>query len=500
MNDVLAGGDAAADPDDVADLDTASTIAELAQVRHHQRWWQAREVALLAHYADVTAHVETGPEVPRTQLLQGDRMVSGGGEGAPRVSEFAALEIAALWNEGVEGVDGRFHQALDLRHRFPQLWRHVMTADLPTWVAAKITTKASKLGGDAARQLDAELAEVIGNLPTPRLLRLADGLVLKLSPPDDAQASRSGDQTRRGVWVRQRPDARATTIAGICAVLDAGDADALEQQVRRLAQLLAQGGDQRGLDDRRAAALAVMAYPARALQLLQASVLDELPADVDDDWGPCPAAGQAGHLCGQVIVDPERLLPAADLVIHLTDAAVAGGADRSPGLGAPAAAARVDDASGSDQQIARVERIGPMLADWLGDLLAHHRVTVRPVLNLDRLAPVDSYEIPRSMRQAIHYREPYDTFPGSTRHTWRGCDLDHTEPYQVGGPPGQTSLENLAPLSRRAHRAKTFGGWQLHQVVPGVLVWRSPGGYVYLVTAGQSILIDTPAQHARHAA
>ncbi|HEX2857270.1 MAG TPA: DUF222 domain-containing protein, partial [Propionibacteriaceae bacterium] len=310
------------DPSDVADLDTAATVAELGQVRTLQRLWQAREVALLAHFADCTAHVETGADLPATRVLHGDRMVPGGADGTPQVSEFAALEVAALWNTPVEAVDARIHEALDLRHRFPSLWRRVMAGQLDTWVATKITWKASRLDRDGARRLDTRIDPVAATLPTSRLLRLVDGQVAKLTPPAEAQDDRTRDQGRRGVWIRQRPNHRATTIATLTGVLDAGDADALDQQVRRIAHLLAQGGDQRGLDDRRAAALGLMAFPARALQLLQASILDELPTDLGETWGgSCPAAGQAGHLCGQITVDPERLLPKAEIVVHLSDTA-----------------------------------------------------------------------------------------------------------------------------------------------------------------------------------
>ena len=64
-------------------------------------------------------------------------------------------------------------------------------------------------------------------------------------------------------------------------------------------------------------------------------------------------------------------------------------------------------------------------------------------------------------------------------------DLDHTQPYRPrnkGGPPGQTRLGNLGPMSRSSHRAVTHGGWRRAQPGPGYFVHRSPQGYVYLVT------------------
>ncbi|HET9127015.1 MAG TPA: hypothetical protein VFN73_02955, partial [Propionibacteriaceae bacterium] len=100
----------------------------------------------------------------------------------------------------------------------------------------------------------------------------------------------------------------------------------------------------------------------------------------------------------------------------------------------------------------------------------------------------------------LRHRQPYDTFPGSTRASTHGCDLDHTHPYQPGGPPAQTRLDNLSPLSRRAHRAKTHGGWTLTQPLPGILIWTSPHSHTYLVTAGHSIRIDAKREPERGAA
>ena len=59
------------------------------------------------------------------------------------------------------------------------------------------------------------------------------------------------------------------------------------------------------------------------------------------------------------------------------------------------------------------------------------------------------------------------------------CDLDHTEPWEHGGP---TCPCNLAPLCRRHHRCKQAEGWRLEHQEPGVLVWRTPAGRSYVTT------------------
>jgi hypothetical protein len=65
-------------------------------------------------------------------------------------------------------------------------------------------------------------------------------------------------------------------------------------------------------------------------------------------------------------------------------------------------------------------------------------------------------------------------------------DVDHTAPYvrpsggSAAGPPGQTGLHNLGPLSRREHRFKTFGRVSVRQPVPGTFVWRTRFGRVII--------------------
>ncbi|MGA4668512.1 HNH endonuclease signature motif containing protein [Propionibacteriaceae bacterium Y1923] len=190
-----------------------------------------------------------------------------------------------------------------------------------------------------------------------------------------------------------------------------------------------------------------------------------------DGFDPdCPARGQRGHTCGTVTVDPEQLLPRAQLFVHLSEATLRAG-----------------------EGLMRVEKAGGLLADWVKELNGNTRVTVRPVLHPDQLATSDSYEVPARMREWVTLRNTHEAFPFSQRPS-RGLDLDHTIPWRPT-PAGQEPLtrpDNLAPLSRKVHRAKTHGGWHLSQPLPGTFLWRSPLRFGYLVTRSHTWLVEDP--------
>ena len=156
------------------------------------------------------------------------------------------------------------------------------------------------------------------------------------------------------------------------------------------------------------------------------------------------------------------------LHLHLTDSALRAG----DGLVRPE--------HGDPLTLAQVQ-------EWLADTGCH--VTVRPVVDPVATSPVDAYETPYRLRDALFLRDPVDVFPYGNA-TSRTLDLDHTTPYVPlgrGGPPGQTGLHNLGPLTRSHHRAVTFGGWRRRQPDPGTYVFRSPNGHVFL-TSNQGTL------------
>jgi len=156
-----------------------------------------------------------------------------------------------------------------------------------------------------------------------------------------------------------------------------------------------------------------------------------------------------------------------------------------------------DEALTSGTGVARVEGIGPVTLDRVRSWLGHTHVTVKPVIDLNNQVPVDAYEIPDRIRDAVHLRSPVDCFPYASS-TARTGDLDHTIAYlspDEGGPPGQTGLDKLGPLTRTHHRIKTHGRWQVSQPFSGVFVWRTPHGRHYLVdhTGTQRALRALPA-------
>ncbi|ROR53066.1 uncharacterized protein DUF222 [Luteococcus japonicus] len=463
------------------DLTSAQTVDAMLSARRRAWMAEAEEFELAAHFADL----HPGEAVEQQQqpagsavVLFGEKSVRPGHDGTPEVAEFASLEIAAALNITREAADCLIGDALSLRHRLPKVWQKMRDGFLRVGVARAIVAKTASLPLQQALQLDRELASLVEGVSAYRLIATAEGLVLELTPAEQAQDDYERAQASRGVWIGQS----GFGVSDVAGVVNAADGIFLDAQLDRVAGILAQGGSTDSRDVRRSTALGILATPARALQLLQASLLDaaddpELPFDdaVSEDQGAdsCPAAGLRGHTCGAVTVDPELLLPKATVVVHVEENTVA----------------EMDG-------VARVERCGPVLAEWMADLLQNTRITVRPVVDATNITPSDSYEVSARMRQVVTSRNPYEVFPGSKKPA-QTCDLDHTEPWHPPPPapaaePPATRPDNLGPLSRTVHRAKTHGGWLLRQLAPGMFFWRSPDGFAYLVTPSRSWMIHNP--------
>ena len=140
--------------------------------------------------------------------------------------------------------------------------------------------------------------------------------------------------------------------------------------------------------------------------------------------------------------------------------------------------------------MARVEEIGPLLLDELAQLLGHARITLDPVTDLATSVSVNGYEHPESVKTRTRLRTTGDVFPHA-RTISRKTDMDHPDPYDPHGPPGQTGDHNAAPLGRRHHRAKTHLAYRSRQLGLARYLWRSPNGLRRLVDDTGTHELDT---------
>jgi hypothetical protein len=275
-------------------------------------------------------------------------------------------------------------------------------------------------------------------------------------------------------------------------------------------EILRLQGDLDSADVRRSKAIGILAQPAVALQLLWDFRGEQRPAAAPQQpeepihnepnpphdkssAGPTddPLETAANDTAGQSAepaliirpsgVDQRKLRPQVVLHIHLSQEALLAYTCGKPGLVGGAA---------------RFEGVGPLTLDQVRRFLADTacEVKLQPVIDPQDVPPVDGYEIPRRIREAMFLRMPASCFPyaaGAQR-----MDLDHSKPYiplARGGSTGQTGVHNLGPLSRLEHRIKTHSRWQVRQPEPGVWIWRSPHRAYYLVTnTGTQHLGDGP--------
>ncbi|HET9842374.1 MAG TPA: hypothetical protein VFQ01_10245, partial [Nocardioides sp.] len=294
-----------------------------------------------------------------------------------------------------------------------------------------------------------------------------DGLVAAADPAATAEAERKA--ARQQVATPTRPDPENDHgLRGFYIKAPAATVLVFDAALQRIADILADLGDPAPVAQRRVTALLVLSRPDLAAQLLAAyqawSDRPDDPAELPDDQTDSETDGGAPPTGPKPEIDWASLLPQVVINLHTYAAP-----DREPG----------------SQSIARIERCGAVTESWIKDHLSPHaKVTVKPVLDIEALAPVDAYEIPERHRRAVRLMTPADTFPFST--SLDPDQIDHTVAFTHGpdGRParaGQSRIGNYGPMTTPHHRLKTFGRWTIKQPFPGIYLWRDPHGALYLV-------------------
>lgn len=495
------------------DFDAAATLDAAVEFDAEENRAALGKVQAAQHFAALHGELPTASSTA-SELRGRERLKVYGGEGCPAIAEFAPAEWGALMKLSTDGAAAYLGEALALPHRFPRIWAKALDGQVIVWRARMVARACLKLSQEAAALVDERVVGVIDTVTSYRLHKLIEA-VIKEADPEAAHKAAEEQARERGVWIQQS-DLHGTKTIYVKAA--AGDVICFDATIDDLAWALHVTGDPDPLEARRAKAIGWIADPAAAYELLTAArYLAGKPATHGTTPSPNPDSASRDSVSRDADSVEELEHGDSDRIgLHEVRAAVAMAADDAKGfslhsrstlaerlalikqsayatgIGAPGNGGRgpgrvvvyvhlTDQTLSSGEGIIRVENYGPLLAGQLKELLGHHQVIVKPVIDLNRQVDVNSYEIPARIRERVRLAQPVDRFPFGAAETTPSSDLDHVKPYDPHGPPGQTSTGNLAPSTRFHHRVKTHGRWQVQAVEEGALQWTSPNGFRFLV-------------------
>jgi hypothetical protein len=473
----------------VRDLDTAQVLEAAVERRAAADRAEADLLLLAVHFADLNPVLDEPNGDPGRpagwasrsfSILGPPQVVPLAGDGTPPVEEFAPDELATALGISSHAGLQLVADALELCFRLPRLWALVQDGHLQAWRARKVAAETTHLSRAAVDFVDRHLATVARHNKLPRVKALIHEALLHCDP-DLAEGIEQAALHRRGVALDHRESTATTTVH---ATMDTPDALALDATIAQIAGSLARLGDSEPLDIRRARALGILGNPHHALHLLT-NTTDATPTSNN-------ATGTGGGTDGTNGTDgTDGSEGTGGTGGTIGTVGTVGGAGTVGTVGTAATVYlhinAADLASGGIGGVGAVEGLGPatlhLLRDWLQRASG---VTIRPVLDLNRTGAVDSHDAPGWMRCVVQLRDRHCVFP-NCRVIARRCDLDHLEPYvspDDGGPPGQTTPDNLACLCRRHHRLKTFGRWTYRRTAAGTYVWTTPHQWSYDVSTG----------------
>ncbi|MBD8868930.1 HNH endonuclease signature motif containing protein [Nocardioides donggukensis] len=427
-------------------------------------------------WADLHPPEGIHPAATVSTALFGDTGLPLAGQGAPQVAEFCVAEFAAGVGLGTESGKALIGEALELRHRLPNLWTRVMAGDLAAWKARRVAAATIVLSPAAVEFVDVAVTPVAHKVTPGQIDRLVAEAIGRCDPQ---LAQERADRAVAGRHVTiTHGQVSFDGTSQVHGILDLADALDLDTAVANGAAQLKALGSTEDLDARRASALGGLARRQLALDLNPDTPdtgdreADRGIDETDETGGEQAADAAAGAhepagRAGSGRVKPRQ----AVLYLHLAAEAITDTGHRTETAGQSGQAGR----SGV---VGRCELSrSPVTADQIRTWLAHPdaQVVIKPVLDHQGLVPVDAYEVPDRMGEAIRLRDGTCVFPWCTRPA-RSCDADHVVPYDPDGPPGQTATDKLGALCRRHHRLKTHGAWACDTPVPGVFEWTSPHG------------------------
>jgi hypothetical protein len=291
----------------------------------------------------------------------GDRGIPVAGEGAPLVSEFAAMELAAALGQSTDAGKAYLGRVLELGYRLPKLLARVENGKLPMWRAFRIADHTMALPMAGAAHVERHLAPVAHSCSWAQLERLVEEAMVRFDP-ETAAAKRSEAAEQRHFDIHTDQVSYDGTVR-VDGELDLADALDLDDAISQGAKQLAALGNTESLDVRRSMAAGELARR-------------QLAFDLD--------TGETGR--------------AVVLHVHISEAALRG--TESVGR------------CGNTRSPISVEQI----RQWCGN--PNTNVTVKPVVDLNEHIHVEAYEAPDRLKEQNQLVDVHCVFPALLPLPW----------------------------------------------------------------------------------
>lgn len=355
--------------------------------------------------------------------------------------EAVAAEVGAELGITRHRASSQMNYGIELLERLPLLGAVFAAGEVDFRVIAVAVFRTGLITDpDVLAAIDAQLAKRAPHwnaLSQRKVAEAVDWLVRDLDPAAERAARQNDDD--RHIEIGPGRDG----LADLWGSVRSPDAATLDRRLDELAATVCPG-DSRTKRQRRADSLAALATGAAALECDCGS--QDCPARLD------------GAQPGQIVI---HLLAEA--------ATLSGESDRPallPGYGAvPAETVRT---------IAGRARLRQLAAPHELRAEAQYRPSAR-------------------LADFVRCRDLTCRFPGCDKPA-EVCDIDHTVPWDRGGP---THPSNLALLCRAHHLLKTFwsgeNGWRERQFADGRIEWTSPSGRVRTTTPGAALFFPRMA-------
>ncbi len=349
--------------------------------------------------------------------------------------EAVGAEVGAALRISQGAADDLLRYARAMRERLPKVGQVFQAGDIDYRAFQTIVYRTDLVTDpEVLAAVDAQLAVNVVRWPSlsrGRLGAQVDKIVARADA--DAVRRRKERQSDREVSIRDDQDGMSYLEASLFRT----DAHALDQRLDGLAATVCDH-DPRTRAQRRADALGALAAGADRL----------------------------GCRCGRADCAAGKRRPASPVTIHvIAEQASLDGSGAAPGA-----------ALGAD---------GLIPPELVAELAASAKLV--PLVNPGDAPPEPGYVPSKALADFVRCRDLTCRWPGCDQPAIH-CDLDHTIPYDQGGP---THAGNLKCYCRTHHLLKTFWGWAEKQLADGTLILTAPSGHTYVTTPGSALLFPS---------